>query len=185
MYCVADRSHVIAYVIFYYATLKWSKFDTFLVKLWSWNISYITAICMQNLWGSTVLTTTTGYLLCDDCLLIYQILPKKLTAISTYKPRSTFNDILIFSWIAAWIPNSLFDHIPVLTDVYEISPYATFAGGAAAVSGGARAYTLQLRALARHDDDAAPPLNPACCDGETWRYAIVYYQGNTFIVGIL
>ncbi|KAJ8730195.1 hypothetical protein PYW07_017233 [Mythimna separata] len=52
-------------------------------------------------------------------------------------------------------------------DVYEISPYATFAGGAGAVSGGARAYTLQLRALARHDDEAAPPLNPACCDEET------------------
>lgn len=36
--------------------------------------------------------------------------------------------------------------------------------------GGARAYTLQLRALARHDDDAAPPQHPACCDGKTCRY---------------
>ncbi|XP_063825275.1 cell adhesion molecule Dscam2-like [Ostrinia nubilalis] len=52
-------------------------------------------------------------------------------------------------------------------DVYEISPYATFAGGPGAVAGsGSRAYTLQLRALARHDDDAAPPALP-CCDEET------------------
>ncbi|RVE41964.1 hypothetical protein evm_013388 [Chilo suppressalis] len=50
-------------------------------------------------------------------------------------------------------------------DVYEISPYATFAGGPGAISGGSRAYTLQLRALARHDDDAAPPHQP-CCDGK-------------------
>ncbi|XP_063362199.1 cell adhesion molecule Dscam2-like isoform X1 [Cydia amplana] len=49
-------------------------------------------------------------------------------------------------------------------DVYEISPYATFAGPAASDS---RAYTLQLRALARHDDDAAPPARPPCCDEET------------------
>ncbi|CAG9786250.1 unnamed protein product [Diatraea saccharalis] len=48
-------------------------------------------------------------------------------------------------------------------DVYEISPYATFAGVPGAMSGGSRAYTLQLRALARHDDDAAPPHQP-CCD---------------------
>ncbi|KAI8435829.1 hypothetical protein MSG28_004046 [Choristoneura fumiferana] len=48
-------------------------------------------------------------------------------------------------------------------DVYEISPYATFAGPA----GDSRAYTLQLRALARHDDDAAPPAHPPCCDEET------------------
>ncbi|XP_038212053.1 Down syndrome cell adhesion molecule-like protein Dscam2 [Zerene cesonia] len=41
-------------------------------------------------------------------------------------------------------------------DVYEISPYATFAGGEGA-GPGSRAYTLQLRALARHDDDAPPP----------------------------
>ncbi|CAG4980130.1 unnamed protein product [Colias eurytheme] len=41
-------------------------------------------------------------------------------------------------------------------DVYEISPYATFAGGEG-VGPGSRAYTLQLRALARHDDDAPPP----------------------------
>ncbi|CAB3253560.1 unnamed protein product [Arctia plantaginis] len=54
-------------------------------------------------------------------------------------------------------------------DVYEISPYATFAGGAGvgAGGGGARAYTLQLRALARHDDDAAPPQHAPCCDEET------------------
>ncbi|KAL0892915.1 hypothetical protein ABMA27_014593 [Loxostege sticticalis] len=52
-------------------------------------------------------------------------------------------------------------------DVYEISPYATFAGGPGAVGGGSRAYTLQLRALARHDDDAAPPAHPPCCDEET------------------
>ncbi|CAG9094267.1 unnamed protein product [Plutella xylostella] len=52
-------------------------------------------------------------------------------------------------------------------DVYEISPYATFAGPPAP-SGGSRAYTLQLRALARHDDDSAPPaLLPDCCDEET------------------
>ncbi|XP_072932101.1 cell adhesion molecule Dscam2-like [Epargyreus clarus] len=50
-------------------------------------------------------------------------------------------------------------------DVYEISPYATFAGAGA--GGGSRAYTLQLRALARHDDDAAPPPHPPCCDEET------------------
>ncbi|KAL4709858.1 hypothetical protein ACJJTC_003821 [Scirpophaga incertulas] len=52
-------------------------------------------------------------------------------------------------------------------DVYEISPYATFAGSAAAMSGGSRAYTLQLRALARHDDDSAPPTHQPCCDEET------------------
>ncbi|XP_052759492.1 cell adhesion molecule Dscam2-like isoform X1 [Galleria mellonella] len=54
-------------------------------------------------------------------------------------------------------------------DVYEISPYATFAGGPGAVQGGggSRAYTLQLRALARHDDDAAPPPHQSCCDEET------------------
>ncbi|GBP65093.1 hypothetical protein EVAR_5239_1 [Eumeta japonica] len=51
-------------------------------------------------------------------------------------------------------------------EVYEISPYATFAGPGAA-AGGARAYTLQLRALARHDDDAAPPHNTPCCEEET------------------
>ncbi|KAM3964353.1 cell adhesion molecule Dscam2 [Aphomia sociella] len=54
-------------------------------------------------------------------------------------------------------------------DVYEISPYATFAGGPGAVpgGGGSRAYTLQLRALARHDDEAAPPPHQPCCDEET------------------
>ncbi|KAJ0177118.1 hypothetical protein K1T71_007127 [Dendrolimus kikuchii] len=52
-------------------------------------------------------------------------------------------------------------------DVYEISPYATFAGGTAGSGGGSRAYTLQLRALARHDDEAAPPTHPPCCDEET------------------
>ncbi|KAI5651983.1 immunoglobulin domain-containing protein [Phthorimaea operculella] len=51
-------------------------------------------------------------------------------------------------------------------DVYEISPYATFAGAPGAVAG-PRAYTLQLRALARHDDDAAPPPHQQCCDEET------------------
>ncbi|XP_037872857.1 cell adhesion molecule Dscam2 isoform X2 [Bombyx mori] len=51
-------------------------------------------------------------------------------------------------------------------DVYEISPYATFAGGPGSTAGASRAYTLQLRALARHDDDAAPP-HPPCCDEET------------------
>lgn len=52
-------------------------------------------------------------------------------------------------------------------DVYEISPYATFAGGVGTPTGGARAYTLQLRALARHDDEAAPPQHQTCCDEET------------------
>ncbi|XP_045771663.1 Down syndrome cell adhesion molecule-like protein Dscam2 [Maniola jurtina] len=53
-------------------------------------------------------------------------------------------------------------------DVYEISPYATFAGGdQLGVGSGSRAYTLQLRALARHEDDAAPPSHPPCCDEET------------------
>ncbi|XP_041978184.1 Down syndrome cell adhesion molecule-like protein Dscam2 isoform X2 [Aricia agestis] len=56
---------------------------------------------------------------------------------------------------------------PEPPDVYEISPYATFAGGEGLSGGGARAYTLQLRALARHDDDAAPPARPPCCEEET------------------
>ncbi|XP_050670945.1 cell adhesion molecule Dscam2-like [Leptidea sinapis] len=52
-------------------------------------------------------------------------------------------------------------------DVYEISPYATFAGGDA-MSSGSRAYTLQLRSLARHDDDApAPPAVQHSCEEET------------------
>ncbi|XP_045529464.1 Down syndrome cell adhesion molecule-like protein Dscam2 isoform X2 [Pieris brassicae] len=61
-------------------------------------------------------------------------------------------------------PHSTPKLLPDPPDVYEISPYATFAGGEG-VGPGSRAYTLQLRALARHDDDAAPP--PHSTDEET------------------
>ncbi|CAH2037690.1 unnamed protein product, partial [Iphiclides podalirius] len=57
--------------------------------------------------------------------------------------------------------------LPDPPDVYEISPYATFAGGPGITGAGSRAYTLQLRALARHDDEAAPPAHSSCCDEET------------------
>ncbi|CAH0727689.1 unnamed protein product, partial [Brenthis ino] len=51
-------------------------------------------------------------------------------------------------------------------ELYEISPYATFGGGAAA-------HSLQFRTLARRDDDAAPPHRRRRRACDHYRYVVM------------
>lgn len=70
----------------------------------------------------------------------------------------------------------------ISAELYEISPYATFGGGAAA-------HSLQFRTLARRDDDAAPPHRRRRRACDHYRYGIklkihidtVIYSGILFL----